>query len=113
MTVAIRKNVPMLSRFTAITITPFLCDLFFKEEIAKGEGEDEKDPNGGALFVACKKLLDLCMRRRVVTLVLLVAMLAAAWWSTEETAMPGFVPLFLARLICFDGRPGWNQNEHR
>jgi multidrug efflux pump subunit AcrB len=69
-----------LSWFTAITTTPFLCDLFFKEEIAKGAASDgeEEDPYKGFIFVAYRKLLDLCMRNRVLTVVLLVAFLASA-----------------------------------
>jgi multidrug efflux pump subunit AcrB len=97
----------MLSWFTAITITPFLCDLFFKEEIQAGEGEEDKDPYGGFLFTAYKKLLDLCMRRRVVTVVLLVAMLVAAvvgFGNVRQSFFPpSTTPIFMVDFWLPEG----------
>ncbi|MDF4347857.1 efflux RND transporter permease subunit VmeI [Vibrio parahaemolyticus] len=62
----------MLSWFTAISLTPFFADIFFKGQIIKqGEGE-ENDPYNGIIFVAYKKFLEFCMRRAWLTVVVLV-----------------------------------------
>ena len=89
----------MLSWFTAITLTPFFCDLFFKEEIAAGDSGVESDPYGGALFTAYKALLNLCMRNRSVTMILLVGGLVAAIWAFGMVKQvffpPSTTPIFL------------------
>ncbi|HCG7181994.1 TPA: efflux RND transporter permease subunit VmeI [Vibrio parahaemolyticus] len=62
----------MLSWFTAISLTPFFADIFFKgQKIKQGEGE-ENDPYNGIIFVAYKKFLEFCMRRAWLTVVVLV-----------------------------------------
>jgi multidrug efflux pump subunit AcrB len=68
----------MLSWFTAISLTPFLADLLFKEEIKQGVTEADEDPYKGALFTIYRKFLDLCMRQRTVTMVVLGAVFAGA-----------------------------------
>ncbi len=45
----------MLSWFTAISLTPFFADMFFKGQKAPEEGEDS-DPYNGMIFVIYKKL---------------------------------------------------------
>ncbi|EKO3810158.1 efflux RND transporter permease subunit VmeI [Vibrio harveyi] len=68
----------MLSWFTAISLTPFFADIFFKgQKIKSGEGEDN-DPYNGIIFVMYKKFLSFCMRRAWFTVVILVAGLAAS-----------------------------------
>ncbi|HGY9591392.1 TPA: efflux RND transporter permease subunit VmeI [Vibrio harveyi] len=68
----------MLSWFTAISLTPFFADIFFKgQKIKSGEGEDN-DPYNGIIFVMYKKFLSFCMRRAWFTVVVLVAGLAAS-----------------------------------
>lgn len=68
----------MLSWFTAISLTPFFADIFFKgQKIKSGEGEDN-DPYNGIIFVVYKKFLNFCMRRAWFTVVVLVAGLAAS-----------------------------------
>ena len=68
----------MLSWFTAISLTPFFADIFFKgQKIKSGEGEDN-DPYNGIVFVIYKKFLSFCMRRAWFTVVVLVAGLAAS-----------------------------------
>jgi len=59
----------MLSWFTAITLTPFFADLFFKEEITNSttSSGNETDPYAGLFFVFFRKLLDICMRYRYIT----------------------------------------------
>ncbi|MCR9943269.1 efflux RND transporter permease subunit VmeI [Vibrio owensii] len=68
----------MLSWFTAISLTPFFADIFFKgQKIKSDEGEDN-DPYNGIIFVVYKKFLNFCMRRAWFTVVVLVAGLAAS-----------------------------------
>ena len=95
-----------LSWFTAITTTPFLCDLFFKEEIQEG-GEASDDAYKGLLFVAYRKLLDLCMKRRAITIILLIAMLVAAiagFGSVKQSFFPpSTTPIFMVDLWLPEG----------
>ncbi|EHR1199842.1 efflux RND transporter permease subunit VmeI [Vibrio parahaemolyticus] len=68
----------MLSWFTAISLTPFFADIFFKgQKIKQGEGE-ENDPYNGIIFVAYKKFLEFCMRRAWLTVVMLIVGLGAS-----------------------------------
>lgn len=68
----------MLSWFTAISLTPFFADIFFKgQKIKQGERE-ENDPYNGVIFVIYKKFLQFCMRRAWFTVVVLIAGLAAS-----------------------------------
>jgi multidrug efflux pump subunit AcrB len=68
----------MLSWFTAISLTPFLADLMFKEDIKQGAAENNEDPYKGALFTIYRNFLDLCMRQRTLTMLLLGALFAGA-----------------------------------
>jgi multidrug efflux pump subunit AcrB len=81
-----------LSWFTAITLTPFFCDLFFKEEIKKGDDGEQEDPYKGAIFTIYKKLLDLCMRNRAATVIVLIAMLVASLWGFGKVQQSFFPP---------------------
>ncbi|EGR0291092.1 efflux RND transporter permease subunit VmeI [Vibrio parahaemolyticus] len=68
----------MLSWFTAISLTPFFADIFFKgQKIKQGEGE-ENDPYNGIIFVAYKKFLEFCMRRAWLTVLVLIVGLGAS-----------------------------------
>ncbi|EHK7403123.1 efflux RND transporter permease subunit VmeI [Vibrio parahaemolyticus] len=68
----------MLSWFTAISLTPFFADIFFKgQKIKQGEGE-ENDPYNGIIFVAYKEFLEFCMRRAWLTVVVLIVGLGAS-----------------------------------
>ncbi|MBR9874940.1 MAG: efflux RND transporter permease subunit VmeI [Vibrionaceae bacterium] len=68
----------MLSWFTAISLTPFFADIFFKgQKIKQVEGEDN-DPYNGIVFVAYKSFLEFCMRRAWFTVVVLIAGLAVS-----------------------------------
>ncbi|HAS6904275.1 efflux RND transporter permease subunit VmeI [Vibrio parahaemolyticus] len=68
----------MLSWFTAISLTPFFADIFFKgQKIKQGEGE-ENDPYNGIIFVVYKKFLEFCMRRAWLTVVVLIVGLGAS-----------------------------------
>ncbi|AWY02087.1 multidrug transporter AcrB [Marinomonas primoryensis] len=87
----------LLSWFTAITLTPFFCDLFFKESIAKanseeGESEEPTDPYKGFIFTGYKWLLDKAMRFRWVTVILLVGCLLVSGWAFQFVKQAFFPP---------------------
>ncbi|UYI48247.1 efflux RND transporter permease subunit VmeI [Vibrio natriegens] len=68
----------MLSWFTAISLTPFFADIFFKgQKINQMEGEDS-DPYNGIVFVTYKTFLEFCMRRAWFTVVVLIVGLVAS-----------------------------------
>ena len=80
-----------LSWVTAVTLTPFFCDLFFKEEIKAGEEEGE-DPYKGAFFVAYKWLLDKALHYRWLTVLLLISSLLTAGWAFQFVKQSFFPP---------------------
>jgi multidrug efflux pump subunit AcrB len=98
-----------ISWFTAITLTPFFCDLFFKEEIrsAKESEVEPEDPYKGMLFVVYRKLLDACMRRRLVTMAVLVGMLFAAivgFGKVQQSFFPpSTTPIFMVDFWLPEG----------
>ena len=98
-----------LSWFTAITLTPFFCSLFFKEEIANAakSGAEPEDPYKGMLFTAYKILLNVCMRHRVLTALSMVLMLfaAVAGFGLVQQAFfpPSTTPIFLVDLWLPEG----------
>ncbi|UTT84523.1 efflux RND transporter permease subunit [Vibrio pelagius] len=67
----------MLSWFTAISITPFFADLFFKGQKVDPDSEG-KDPYNGMVFVIYKKFLEFCMKRAWLTMIVLVIGLGAS-----------------------------------
>ncbi|WP_286238748.1 efflux RND transporter permease subunit [Neptuniibacter halophilus] len=88
----------MLSWVTALTLTPFFCDLMFKEGSTDG-ADGTADPYKGAVFTFYKWLLDLCMRWRWTTIgvVLLATALAVAGFGQVRQAFfpPSTTPMFL------------------
>lgn len=81
----------MLSWVTAITITPFFCSLLFKEQIAEGSAP-HSDPYQGLMFVLYRRLLELCMRYRLLTLALLAGLLLAALLGFSQVRQSFFPP---------------------
>ena len=98
-----------LSWFTAITLTPFFCDLFFKEEIKEGQAEDgpQDDPYKGLIFTIYKKLLDFCMRFRFLTVIALIGMLAGAivgFGKVQQSFFPSSTtPIFMVDFWLPEG----------
>ncbi|WOD08256.1 efflux RND transporter permease subunit [Marinomonas sp. GJ51-6] len=86
-----------LSWITAITLTPFFCDLFFKESITKsdneGEQEQEKvDPYKGFMFTGYKWLLDKAMHYRWLTVIVLIGCLFTSGWAFQFVKQAFFPP---------------------
>ncbi|WP_299018214.1 efflux RND transporter permease subunit [uncultured Photobacterium sp.] len=96
----------MLSWFTAISLTPFFSDLFFKK--AKVGGDDENaDPYAGKLFVGYKAFLEFCMRRAWLTVIVLIAMLGASLFGFTQLKQSFFpastTPMFMVDVWLPEG----------
>ena len=81
-----------LSWITAITLTPFFCDLFFKEKLNTAADAVHEDPYKGFLFVGYKWLLDKAMRFRWLTVVCLVTALVVSGWAFQFVKQAFFPP---------------------
>lgn len=95
----------MLSWFTAISLTPFFADIFFKGQTYKQDANS--DPYSGFLFVAYKKFLDFCMRRAVLTVVtLIIALVGSVYGFThiKQSFFPSSTtPMFLSDIWLPEG----------
>ena len=96
-----------LSWVTAITITPFLADLFFKDTEKVAEGETLKDPYGGAFFTLYKKLLNVCLRFKwtsvVLVVVAFVGSVAGFSYVKQSFFPPSTTPIFLVDVWLPEG----------
>ncbi|MCJ2377524.1 efflux RND transporter permease subunit [Vibrio sp. ZSDZ34] len=73
----------MLSWFTAISLTPFFADIFFKGQKNTQSGEGS-DPYNGFVFVVYRRFLEFCMHRAWMTMmVLLVSLVVALYGFTQ------------------------------
>ncbi|MCG9626138.1 efflux RND transporter permease subunit [Vibrio mediterranei] len=79
----------MLSWFTAISLTPFFADLFFRGMKVK-EGEEGNDPYNGFVFVAYRKFLEFCMHRAWSTVIVLIMALVAALYGFTQVKQSFF-----------------------
>ncbi|XPV74726.1 MAG: efflux RND transporter permease subunit [Desulfovibrio sp.] len=61
----------MMSWVTAMTVTPLLCDMLLKPKSI-----DSEDQYSGAIFMAYRTALNLCLRHRALACGVLIAMLA-------------------------------------
>ena len=82
----------LLSWITAITLTPFFCDLFFKESITAGTDDAGEDPYKGFLFAGYKWLLDKALHFRWITVALLIVGLLTAGWAFQFVKQSFFPP---------------------
>ncbi|MGF1753765.1 efflux RND transporter permease subunit [Vibrio makurazakiensis] len=95
----------MLSWFTAISITPFFADMFFKgQKLPEGEAAD---PYNGMVFVLYKKFLEFCMNRAWLTVVTLVVGLAVSLYGFTHVKQSFFpsstTPLFQVDIWMPEG----------
>ncbi|GIU50174.1 multidrug transporter AcrB [Shewanella sairae] len=65
-----------ISWITAMTLTPFFCNLMFKDGVISEDEND--DPYKGWLFQLYRQTLNLAMRFRAVTLLLVIAALISS-----------------------------------
>ncbi len=94
----------MMSWVTAVTVTPLLCYMFIKPA-TKTEGNT--DPYSGALFQGYRRLLTVCLKRRVATCALMVAMLALSLFGftrIEQSFFPSSTrPQFMVDIWLQEG----------
>lgn len=80
-----------LSWVTAITITPYFCDIFYKDGEFDGHGDHAHDPYGGIIFVTFKIMLNACMKFPwVFTAFMIIALVISA--KSFKLVKPEFFP---------------------
>lgn len=96
----------MLSWFTAISLTPFFADLFFRGQKAPASGE-ESDPYQGFIFVVYRRFLEFCMKRAWLTMGVLVLGLAARLYGFTKVKQAFFpsstTPMFMVDVWMPEG----------
>ncbi|EKF6712465.1 efflux RND transporter permease subunit VexK [Vibrio cholerae] len=96
----------MLSWFTAISLTPFFADLFFRGQKAPASGE-ESDPYQGFIFVVYRRFLEFCMKRAWLTMGVLVFGLAASLYGFTKVKQAFFpsstTPMFMVDVWMPEG----------
>ncbi|MGL5108410.1 MAG: efflux RND transporter permease subunit [Vibrio ordalii] len=96
----------MLSWFTAISLTPFFADIFFKGQKVNTAGEHH-DPYNGMVFVLYKSFLDFCMKRAWLTMVVLVFGLVISVYGFTKVKQAFFpsstTPIFMVDVWLPEG----------
>ncbi|MGF1832472.1 efflux RND transporter permease subunit [Photobacterium sanguinicancri] len=96
----------MLSWFTAISLTPFFCDMFFKS-VKIDENAKDNDPYAGKFFVVYKASLEWCMRRAWLTVISLVIMLGVSLYGftlLKQSFFPSSTtPMFMVDVWLPEG----------
>ncbi|RBW65022.1 AcrB/AcrD/AcrF family protein [Vibrionales bacterium C3R12] len=80
-----------LSWVTALTITPLLANLLFKDEKPQ-DGDEEIDPYKGALFTLFKSMLTFALRFRWLTVVSMVGLLVVSIIGFGQVKQQFFPP---------------------
>ncbi|KKD00664.1 efflux RND transporter permease subunit [Photobacterium halotolerans] len=97
----------MLSWFTAISLTPFFADLFFKSQKMADSGEETDDPYRGKFFVWYRQFLEICMRRAWLTVISLVVMLGVSLYGftlIKQSFFPASTsPMFMVDIWMPEG----------
>ncbi|MEZ9133825.1 multidrug transporter AcrB [Vibrio breoganii] len=95
----------MLSWFTAISLTPFFAELFFKGQKFNQDAGD--DPYNGIVFVMYKKFLEFCMRNAWITVATLVVALGVSIYGftfIKQAFFPSSTtPIFLSDIWLPEG----------
>ncbi|PKF76671.1 MFS transporter [Vibrio sp. vnigr-6D03] len=96
----------MLSWFTAISLTPFFADLFFKEK-KSDKNEEPSDPYNGMVFVLYRGFLEFCMKRAWLTVVVLIVALMASLYGFTKIKQSFFpsstTPMFMVDVWMPEG----------
>lgn len=92
----------LLSWLTAITLTPFFCDLFFKETTKTEASEELNDPYKGFIFSGYKWLLDKAMHYRWMTVVFLLGALVTSGWAFTQYVKQEFFPPSTTPMFYMD-----------
>ncbi len=80
-----------LSWLTAVTITPYFCDVLYKDGEFDGHGDHDHDPYGGIIFRGFKAMLNVCMRFPWTFTIILILMLVGTAKSFKNVK-PEFFP---------------------
>ncbi|GIC78481.1 efflux RND transporter permease subunit [Moritella sp. F3] len=96
----------MLSWFTAISITPFFADMFFKGMKVDADSADV-DPYKGIVFVTYKRVLEACMKYAWTTVFALILMLVASLYGFTQLKQSFFpsstTPMFMVDVWLPEG----------
>ncbi|WP_305813644.1 efflux RND transporter permease subunit [Photobacterium leiognathi] len=96
----------MLSWFTAISLTPFFADLFFKN-VKVDQADDQKDPYSSIFFVVYRKSLEFCMRQAWMTVIVLILMLGGSVYGftlLKQSFFPASTtPMFMVDVWLPEG----------
>ncbi|GAA5319416.1 MAG: efflux RND transporter permease subunit VmeI [Candidatus Pelagadaptatus aseana] len=95
-----------ISWVVAVTITPYFCDIYYKDGEFDGHGDEHADPYGGAIFTGFKWLLDVCMRSLWIFTALLVVMLVVSA-KGFKLVKPEFFPPSTINQFQMDVREGF------
>ncbi|QFU23279.1 efflux RND transporter permease subunit [Shewanella eurypsychrophilus] len=87
-----------LSWITAITTTPFLASMLFKNVKVAAEGEDN-DPYKGVVFTSYRRFLKACIRHRKVTMLLLLILLLGSVKGFGMLKNEFFPPMNLPKFM--------------
>nr|MDT0250804.1 efflux RND transporter permease subunit [Endozoicomonas sp.] len=100
----------LLSWITAITLTPFFCNILFKKfetEAAAGQNAESFDPYQGALFTLYKQLLGFALKHRPTTIALtmLALVLAVVGFGSVKNVFfpPSNTPIFFVDFWMPEG----------
>lgn len=98
-----------ISWITAMTLTPFFADMFFKELPAKDTSADDSDndPYKGAIFTFYKAFLNICLRFRGLTLLVVLFMFGVSIWGygfvKQAFFPPSTTPIYLIDVWLPEG----------
>ncbi|WP_419208573.1 efflux RND transporter permease subunit [Photobacterium leiognathi subsp. mandapamensis] len=96
----------MLSWFTAISLTPFFADLFFKN-VKVDQADDQKNPYGSIFFVVYRKSLEFCMRQAWMTVIVLILMLGGSVYGftllKQSFFLASTTPMFMVDVWLPEG----------
>ncbi len=81
-----------LSWITAVTLTPFFCELFFRDSTHSEAGDTAVDPYQGVIFSGYKWLLDRALHFRWTTVTLLAGSLVLGAWAFQFVKQAFFPP---------------------
>ncbi|WP_213865550.1 efflux RND transporter permease subunit [Vibrio crassostreae] len=105
----------VLSWVLAITLTPFFCELMFKEEIAKGDSE-QVDPYRGLIFTLYRTVLNSALKNRIATMLITLTLLISAvigFGSVKQAFFPpSNTPIFYVDVWLQQGTD-IRETEHR
>lgn len=97
----------LISWVIALTITPFFCELMFKEEIQNGMDAQKEDPYQGVVFNLYRGLLhtSLKYRKTVISLVLVLLVLSvvAFGYVRQSFFPPSNTPIFYVDIWMQQG----------